>query len=129
VAHLVELGRAATVGQALPLGSDDPVVAARAVRRALAAAHRRAADVTDLVLASSDPVPGSVVSDFARRALGPHGSTVRTMSVVDDALDAASLAASAAETAATFAGRGTGVVVAVGIDAGGGTEARCLGRT
>jgi hypothetical protein len=128
MAHLVELGRAATDGQVLPLGSDDPVIAARAVRRALAAAHRRAADVTVLVLASSTLVSGSVVSDFARRALGPHGSSIRTMSVVDDASDAAGLAACAAETAATLVGRGTGVVLAVGIDAEGVTEAHCLAR-
>jgi hypothetical protein len=128
MARLVELGRATTVGQALPLGSDDPVIAARAVRRALAAAHRRAADVTELVLAASDPGPESVVSGFARRALGPHGSCVRTMSVVDDAREAASLAAYAAKAAATIAGPDTGVVMAVGIDAEGATEAHCLER-
>lgn len=128
MARLVELGRAATIGQALPLGSDDPVIAARAVRRALAAAHRRAADVTDLVLASSDPVPGSVLVDFARRALGPHASSVRTMGLVGDEPDASGLAAGAAVAVASTEALGSGLVVVIGIASDGTTEARCLGQ-
>ncbi len=73
----VVLGRAVTHGQVLPLGVDDPVTAARAVRRALAAAGRRATDVSGLVVAATEPIAEDVLAAFARRALGPHGAAVR----------------------------------------------------
>src|SRR5688572_22337732 len=71
------VGRATTVGQALPLGVDDPFIAARAVRRALAGARWRAADVDAMVVATPPPLTLDAVGRFARRALGPHGATVR----------------------------------------------------
>jgi len=127
MARLVELGRASTHGQALPLGSDDPVIAARAVRRALAAAHRRAIEVTDLVLASNDPVPTGTLIGFARRALGTHASTVRAMGLVGEEPDASGLAARATAAASIEPPAG-GLVIAIGVASDGTTEARCLGR-
>jgi hypothetical protein len=125
---LVELGRAVTRGQALPLGVDDPVIAARAVRRALASARRQAADVTDLIVAAASPISAAVAAGFARRALGPHGSDVRTLGVVSDDPDPSALAdiaCAACEDILTSAGA-EGVVVVVGLAPDGTTEARCL---
>jgi hypothetical protein len=123
---VAELGRATTYGQAQPLGVDDPVVAARAVRRALAAAGRRAFDVTDLVVAANEPVPSDVLARFARRALGPHGSTVRAIGLVESTSDASGLAELALAAAASNEAP-DGLVIAVGMTHDGTTEARCLG--
>ena len=95
-AGLTILGRAVTSGQALPLGSDDPVVAARAVRLALADAGRRAIDVTDLVLATTDTVAADSLTAFVRRALGPYGDHVHARCLVIETGDAAEIAGRAA---------------------------------
>jgi hypothetical protein len=71
------VSRATTAGQALPLGVDDPVIASRAVRRALAEARWHASDVDAMVVATPPPLTLDAVGRFARRALGPHGATVR----------------------------------------------------
>jgi hypothetical protein len=122
------IGRAVTVGQALPLGVDDPVMAARAVRRALADAHRRAADVTLMVVACAPPIPEDAIASFARRALGPHGADVHVAGVAGTAADAEGLAAQAAsELAARRTGEDSGCVgIAVGLGADGTTVACCL---
>jgi 3-oxoacyl-[acyl-carrier-protein] synthase III len=117
-----EVGRATTQGQALPLGTDDPVIAARAVRRALAAAGRRAADVTHMVVVSAEAVSGDALAAFARRALGPHGTNVRTTGFMADAADASALAGAAEGRI----GDDADLAVVVGIAADGTTEARCL---
>jgi hypothetical protein len=59
-----------------PFGPGDPLEVARLVRRTLAAAGRKAGDVTDLVVATAVPVPTDALGRFARRALGPHGAWV-----------------------------------------------------
>ncbi|MBX3030776.1 MAG: hypothetical protein KF809_11490 [Chloroflexi bacterium] len=65
-----------------PFGSGDPVELARLLRRALAAAGRKAFEVSALVLVT-DADPGvEAVARFARRALGPHGAMVRRSVVV-----------------------------------------------
>lgn len=117
--------------QALPLGIDDPIVAARAVRRALAAAGRRATAVTDLVIATAAPIPSAVLASFARRALGPHGSDVRTLGVVSDDPDRGALAAAAVAACSSDITRlgDLGVVIALGLAPDGTTEARCLGMS
>lgn len=122
------LGRATTHGQALPLGVDDPVIAARAVRRALAAAGRRAVDVSGLTVAATGPLEAEVVAAFARRALGPHGATVRSRGLVTAPRgDADELAARAVAELSDELSPG-GIGVAVGIDDGGDIVALCLGR-
>ena len=122
------LGRATTIGQALPLGVDDPVIAARAVRRALAEAGRRAVDVSTLIVATSGPLDAEVLAGFARRALGPHGSSVRSRGLVAaPRADADELAASAAaELSGDLSPDGIGIAVGLGTD--GTTVALCLGR-
>jgi hypothetical protein len=110
----------------MPLGSDDPLAAARAVRRALAAAGRRAVEVTDLVVASPEAIDPDTLARFARRALGPHGPSIATISLVSDAQDAEGLAARAAQHPMGKMAPG-GVVVAVGIDERGDVVALCLG--
>ena len=148
--RLTELGRATTHGQALPLGVDDPVVAARAVRRALAAAGRRAMDVTSLVVASTEPIPSAVLARFTRRALGPHGAVIAVNAHEPGATDAEALAAHAAsripapdgadgadgagepgsaggEAPAGVTNR-PGVAVVVGLGTDGTVVAVCLGR-
>jgi hypothetical protein len=124
--RLVVLGRAVTQGQALPLGVDDPVVAARAVRRALAHAGRRAVEVTDLVLATTETVPSEALAMFVRRALGPHGSSIAMVSLASDAPDAAGLAARAADLSRGDVAPGS-IRIAVGVDDRGAVVALCVG--
>jgi hypothetical protein len=125
--ELVELGRATTHGQALPLGVDDPIIAARAVRRALAAAGRRALDVSTLLVASNEPIEADVLAAFARRALGPHGASIQATGLVSSEPEAVALATHAVAVATTTVTPRTGLVIAIGIAADGTTEARCLG--
>jgi hypothetical protein len=122
-ASLVVLGRGVTRG--FPLGIDDPLVAARAVRRALAAARRRAVDVGLMVVASPTPIADDRLASFARRALGPHGATVTIRSLVADATDAGLLADQATAAAPALSGD---IVLAIGLGLDGTTEARCLCR-
>jgi hypothetical protein len=131
----VTLGRGVTHGEALPLGRDDPVIAARAVRRALADAGRRATDVVALVLACPEAVPPDVLRAFARRALGPFGETVPVASVAAEGpaeriadAGAERLAAAGRDAAAGLVAPQDGVLVAVAVGADGTTVARCLGR-
>ena len=121
------LGRSTTFGQRLPLGTDDPVIAARAVRRALADARRRAADVTALVVATPSPLSEDAVRAFARRALGPAGERVAIEAVEASDPDAQRLASIAGSVAARRA-TSEGVSVAVGIDPDGTSVALCLER-
>jgi hypothetical protein len=121
------LGRATTVGQALPLGIDDPVIAARAVRRALGDAKRRAVDVETLVVATPAPLSLDAVMRFARRALGPHGASVQVSRIERDTGDAAELATlAAAVPVARDRGR-RAIRLAIGIGPDGTTVALCLG--
>ena len=132
----VVVGRAVTQGQTLPLGADDPVVAARAVRRAIAAAHGRAADVGELVIAAAEPIGEDVARAFARRALGPRGDAVPVGCVRADEADhdAEALAQAALRAAMPLVPGGAdtdgavsapGLVIAVGLGADGTTVAFC----
>jgi hypothetical protein len=60
----------------------DPLDPARAVRRALADAGRKAIDVSHLVAASK--IAADDVGTFCRTALGPHADDVDTTSVAGD---------------------------------------------
>jgi hypothetical protein len=59
-----------------PFGPGDPLEVARLIRRSLAAAGRKAIDVTRLIVVADAPVPVDALGRFARRALGPHGASV-----------------------------------------------------
>lgn len=59
-----------------PLGPGDPLEVARLVRRALAAAGRRATDVDALVLVADEEPDAAGLARFTRRALGPVGAEV-----------------------------------------------------
>lgn len=124
---LAVLGRAVTEGQTLPLGVDDPVIAARAVRRALADAGRRAVDVTDLIVASPDPITTDVLAGFARRALGTRGADVCVSCLVRAAADAEALAAHAAAGMTEALRLTDGLGLALGLGSDGTTVALCLG--
>lgn len=69
-----------------PFGPGDPLEVARLVRRGLAAAGRKAPDVTRVIVVTDTPVSAEALSRFARRALGPHGTRVAldTLSVAVD---------------------------------------------
>ena len=121
----VVVGRASTDGQALPLGVDDPVIAARAVRRALADAHRRATEVDILSVATPPPLTQEAVARFARRALGPRGAEVGSCATESLETDARSLVELAAR-ALPGGERASGLGVAVGVAPDGTTIAICL---
>jgi hypothetical protein len=116
------VGRATTAGQALPLGVDDPVIAARAVRRALAEARWRAVDVDVMVVATPPPLTLDAVGRFARRALGPHGATVGCEARPAGESGAERLAGLALRTVPDRAARW----IAVGIGSDGQTVALCV---
>ena len=120
------VGRATTRGQALPLGVDDPVVAARAVRRALADARLRALDVEVVTVVAPPPLTRLAVEGFMRRALGPHAAGVELLFVEADVPDAAGLTDHALGALAPEHGR-RGIAVTVGIAGDGTTVALCLG--
>lgn len=61
-----------------PFGTGDPLEVARLVRRALAAADRKARDVAGLVIVTDRAPAGEALARFTRRALGPHGATIPT---------------------------------------------------
>jgi hypothetical protein len=130
----VVLGRAVTEGQVLPFGGADPLPAARAVRRALSDAGRRALDVGALVVASAVAVGADEAARFTRRALGPHGQCVPAADLVSDEMSADALAQVAAAHLATLldaipARESTGPVrlgIGVGIASDGMTVAFCV---
>jgi hypothetical protein len=74
-------GRSASIAED-PFGPGDPLEVARLVRRALAAAGRKGLDVTRLVVVADTPVSADALRRFTRRALGPHGGTVRADGMV-----------------------------------------------
>jgi len=59
-----------------PFGPGDPLEVARLVRRTLAAAGRRAIDVTALIVVADASIPTEALGRFVRRTLGPHGASV-----------------------------------------------------
>lgn len=64
-----------------PFGPGDPLEVARLIRRVLAAACRRAVEVSDVVvIADATPSPDTL-GRFVRRALGPQGEAVRSASI------------------------------------------------
>ncbi len=64
-----------------PFGPGDPLEVARLVRRSIAAAGRKALDVTRLMVVADAPVSAAALGRFARRALGPHGASVVALPV------------------------------------------------
>lgn len=70
------LGTAAAATAEDPFGPGDPLEVARLVRRALAAAGRRAVDVDGLALVADHAPDAADLARFTRRALGPVGAEV-----------------------------------------------------
>lgn len=75
--HPDVLGRVAAQTHEDAFGPGDPLEVARLVRRALAAADRKALDVTDLIVVAEVAPSREALDRFTRRALGPHGTNVR----------------------------------------------------
>ena len=146
------MGRATTGGPVVPAGgavpadaavpaasisSDDadPIEPARAVRRALAAAGRKAVEVDALCVAAPLAPTAEACRRLARRALGPHGSGIAVLGVAvtgDHAEDLAMAAAAFMEAADTSneasVAEGWALAVCVGLAVDSTTVALCLGR-
>ncbi len=110
----------------MPLSLGDSVMAARAVRRALAAARRHAIDVEAMVVASSGMVSGDVLRAFARRALGPEGQRVPVAGVVCEEADPDVIVELAANDLQGMAPEGGGIGIAVGLGSDGTAIAPCV---
>jgi hypothetical protein len=109
-----------------PFGPGDPLEVARLVRRALAAAGRRATDVTDLMVVTDVTPSPEALDRFTRRALGPHGAVVRSSSqVVATALRHQERLAIPGRSDAY----GSSVVVTVALGPGAIATARCHGAS
>ena len=121
----VVIGRATTHGQALPLGVDDPVVAARAVRRALADARRHASDVASLAIATPPPLTRDAATRFVGRALGRFGADLQPI-VVEDVEPSADALVDVAVRALSMDRERQGLAIAVGISSDGTTIALCV---
>lgn len=127
-------------GSAIPaasigLADADPIQPARAVRRALAAAGRKAVEVDVLCVAAPLAPTAEACRRLARRALGPHGSGIAALGVavagdhaVDLALAAAAFMEAADDSSEASVADGWELAVCVGLAADGTTVALCLGR-
>ncbi len=106
------------------------------MRRALAAAGRKAVEVDALCVAAPSAPTAEACRRLARRALGPHGSQVPALGVAVADVDAEALALAAAafvEAAAAVGARrrcaeGWALAVCVGLGPDGTTVALCLVR-
>jgi hypothetical protein len=130
------IGRAETTGGPAALDDADPVEAARAVRRALAAAGRKAVEVDALVVAAPLVPTAETCRRLARRALGPHGEGIAAIGVAvagdraeDLALAAAAYLGSAATADGASVAEGWALAVCVGRAVDGTTVALCLCRS
>jgi hypothetical protein len=123
-----ELGRAAAAEAADPFGPGDPLDVARLVRRCLAAAGRKALDVSDVVVVASTAPAPVALARFTRRALGPRGAVVRTTvhALPDATHPTREAAAVVVATSAPKASAGAGVVIAVCLGPGRQATAICL---
>jgi hypothetical protein len=129
------IGRAETTRGPAPLDDADPIETARAVRRALAAAGRKAVEVDALCVAAPLAPTAEACRRLARRALGPHGSEIAAFGVAvasEHAEDLAMAAAAYLEAADTSnevsVAEGWALAVCVGVAADGTSVALCLGR-
>lgn len=122
------VGRVAASIAEDPFGPGDPLEVARLTRRALAAAGRKAVEVTELmVIADVVPAPDALAR-FARRALGPHGAGVRATARPAPGLDRATRESRLTELAARQA-RGVAtasLIIAVCLGPGAWATALCL---
>ncbi len=140
------MGRATTAGPVVPAsaavpaastGRDDtdPIEPARAVRRALAAARRKAVEVDALCVAAPLAPTAEACRRLARRALGPHGSEIAALGVAvtgdraeDLARAAVAFMVTASDSEAVPAVEDWALAVCVGLAADGTTVALCLER-
>ena len=142
VAQTQLIGHAETTGGPAALDDGDPIVQARAVRRALAGAGRKAVDVDALVVSAPLVPTAEACRGLARRALGPHGAGIPALGVVvagdgakavaSDGAEALAMGAAAALQAATImdasALEGWELAACVGLGRDGTTVALCLSR-
>jgi hypothetical protein len=105
------------------------------VRRALAAAGRKAVEVDALCVATPLAPTAQACRRLARRALGPHGSQVPALGVAVADVDAEALALAAAAFMEAAAAsdeaplpEGWALAVSIGLGPDGTTVALCLGR-
>lgn len=110
-----------------PFGPGDPLEVARLVRRALAGAGRKALEVVELVVVADATVAPEPLSRFARRALGPHGGSVRVTSIVSRSRDHETRQAVAMRSIGGRATPGDGLVVMLVLGPRGIATAACLG--
>jgi hypothetical protein len=117
------LGAASSVSAEDPFGTGDPVEVARTVRRALAAAGRKAQDVTRLEVVTESAVAPGALARFTRRALGPHAAARPLVVPAQPGLD------HEARVALGLAGtpEGSALVVLVILGPDGATTALCVG--
>ena len=105
------------------------------MRRALAAAGRKAVEVDVLCVAAPLAPTAETCRRLARRALGPHGSGIAALGVAvagehaDDLALAAAAHLEAADTSnEASVAEGWALAVCVGLAADGTSVALCLGR-
>lgn len=113
-----------------PFGPGDPLEVARLVRRALAAASRKAVDVAGLVVVTDRAPSAEALGRFVRRALGPQGDRVRVVAhVAMGATHAARRARAITAALGPPAGKrpGDGLVVAVVLGPNDQATVLCLG--
>jgi hypothetical protein len=124
---LVVRARAAAVTAEDPFGAGDPLVVARLVRRALAAAGRKAFEVTELVAVADVPPDDEALRRFVRRALGPRGAAVEVRAGRAVGIDQAARESSAIEQLADgVPDTATALIVLVCLGPGGLASVSCL---
>ena len=121
--HVRVLGEARGATMEDPLGPGDPLEVARLVRRALAAAGRRAVDVDGLALVTDTDPDAAGLARFTRRALGPVGTDVPAVGAATVGVHEDRCAAAVALAAGLLRG---GVVIAVALGPGDVATVRCV---
>jgi hypothetical protein len=110
-----------------PFGPGDPLEVARLVRRALAAAGRKAFEVTELVAVADVAPDDEALRRFARRALGTRGAAVQARAAPAVGRDQAARESSAIEQSADgVRDTPSALVVLVCLGPGGLASVSCL---
>ena len=121
--HVRVLGEARGATTQDPLGPGDPLEVARLVRRALAAAGRRAVDVDGLALVTGTDPDTAGLARFTRRALGPVGTDVPAAGAAGPGAHADRCAMAGDLAAGLLRG---GVAIAVALGPGAAATVRCV---
>ncbi len=118
------LGTASAATEEDPFGPGDPLEVARLVRRALAAAGRRAVDVDGLAVVADRAPDAATLARFTRRALGPHRAEAPAIGTAHGGGHAERVDAATALASTHLRG---GVAVAVALGPGARATATCVG--